>query len=176
VLDSVLTISTKCCSIGMMLRQAACAKQSSQPGLRMTAPGLAMLQELFKACLEVFVPVQRHLAAPYSSIEGLDATRGKAAFTDITWFDNDPDSGVTKLYSGQASNLGAPLFRLLTGSMAAFDQQHGERWAAVTALSCCVPCSAEQNSHMLFIHTLQLRGNWSCCNTAHRNLQVCRQQ
>lgn len=113
VFDSVLTISTKCLSIGKKLQQAAHAQQSSQPGACAESVGLATLQGLYKACLKVFVPVQQHLAAPLVNTEA--------------------GTGVTKLYSGQASNLGVSLFHLLAGSMASFDQQHVEHWRALTA-------------------------------------------
>jgi hypothetical protein len=128
VLNSVLSISTICLSIGEQLQQAARAQQAIQLGLgsRFGDAGLAILQGLFRAGLEVYVPVQQRLAAPYGSIEDLNASRGDAALTDITWVDNDAESGVTKLYSGQAENLGDPLFGLLAASLAAFDHQHGE--------------------------------------------------
>ena len=128
VLNSVLSVSTICLSIGEQLQQAARAQQAIQlgSGSRFGDAGLAILQGLFRAGLEVYVPVQQRLAAPYGSIEDLNASRGDAALTDITWVDNDAESGVTKLYSGQAENLGDPLFGLLAASLAAFDHQHGE--------------------------------------------------
>jgi hypothetical protein len=111
VLSSVLTTSALCLRIGQQLQEAVRAQQASQLGSCTVSAGSAILQGLFRACLEVFVPVQQHLAVSSCGSGDGSGSSSDAAAVDATC-QPGADSGVV-LYCPHAIRLGVPLFRLL---------------------------------------------------------------
>jgi hypothetical protein len=122
VLNRVLTTSAKCLSVGVNLEHAARTQQSSQPGSCTPPIGSSIVQGLFKACLEVFVPVQQDLAAPNCSpSDGSSDCQAGAAGSSVA-ADCDP------IILLMAQDLGGSVFQLLAGCMEALNRQHDEWW------------------------------------------------
>jgi hypothetical protein len=132
VLSSVLNTSALCLRIGQQLQEAVHTQQASRLGSCTMLAGSAILQGLFRACLEVFVPIQQHLAVSSCGSGDGSGPSSDAAPVDATC-QPGADSGVA-LYCPQAIRLGVPLFRLLAANMAALNQQHGECYQGLTAV------------------------------------------
>jgi hypothetical protein len=128
VLSNVTNLSFKCLATGLQLRLAACGEQPSLSGSCTKAQGLAITKGLFGACLEVLVPVQQHLATHDCSVNDGAAIEGsfrQAPTGDVVTgahqhADADPDVGICQ---PTAMSLEGTLYRVLAGSMTAFD--HG---------------------------------------------------
>jgi hypothetical protein len=141
VLSNVSNLSFKCLGIGLQLRISACGEQPSLSGSRTKAQGLAITKGLFGACLEVLVPVQQHLATHGCSMadgtaiggSGRHASTGDVVTGCDQHADADPDVAI---FRPTAKSLGGLLFRVLAGSLTAFD--HGEcmLWQQLTRCSC----------------------------------------